>query len=118
MEMDPFLRRTRVWISALVVCGTLFCSSCGTIITRTVGPNWTPPEPTLPRIYSGTIFDCTCFLHPEMHDTHGIGGFCLIDVPFSIIADTVMLPLTIYEQVKYGSYASGEPTGSDKRPEQ
>ncbi len=87
---------------------------CGTIITRYVSPNWRPPEPALPRIYSGTIFDFSCFLLPEMHDTHGIRGFCLVDVPFSIIGDTVILPLTIYEQIKYGSYAADKPTGGNK----
>jgi hypothetical protein len=55
------------------------------------------------------VFDFRCFLRPEMHETQGIGGFCLVDVPFSIIADTVILPLTIYEQIKYGSYAASKP---------
>ena len=91
---------------AIVAFVTLSCTGCGTIMTRYVSPNWTPPEPRLSRIYSGTVFDFRCFFHPEMHDTEGIGGFCLVDVPFSIIADTVILPLTIYEQIKYGSYST------------
>ncbi len=117
MEMDLNLRRTRSRVLGLVVCATIFCSGCGTIITRSVGPNWTPPEQALPRIFSGTLFDFACFLHPEMHDTQGIGGFCLVDVPFSIVADTVILPLTIYEQVRYGSYAAAKPVGGNKRQE-
>jgi uncharacterized protein YceK len=45
-----------------------------------------------------------------MHDTQGLGGFCLVDVPFSLIADTVILPLSIYDQIKYGSYAASKPS--------
>jgi uncharacterized protein YceK len=90
---------------------------CGTLITRYVSPNWTPPAPSLARIYSGTMFDFRCFLRPEMHATQGIGGFCLADVPFSIVADTVILPFTIYEQIRYGSYAAGIPAVADKQPE-
>ncbi len=116
-EMDSISRRTKSPVLGLLVCVTVFTSSCGTIITRYVGPNWTPPEPALPRVYSGTVFDFRCFLHPEMHDTHGIGGFCLLDVPFSVVVDTVILPLTIYEQVKYGSYAADKPIGGNKRLE-
>ncbi len=95
----------------------LTCFGCGTIITRYVSPNWTPPAPKLSRIYSGTQFDFRCFLSPAMHDTQGIGGFCFVDVPFSIIADTVILPLTIYEQVKYGSYATGKTAEENKKAE-
>ncbi len=90
---------------------------CGTLITRFVAPNWSPPDPKLSRIYSGTQFDFRCFLRPEMYETQGIGGFCLVDVPFSIIADTVILPLTIYEQIKYGSYAAGKPAEDNKKTE-
>ena len=95
--------RAGVFLSAVIV---LSCIGCGTLITRYVSPNWTPPAPALPRIYSGTLFDLRCFFRPAMHETQGIGGFCLVDLPFSIVADTVILPLTIYEQVKYGSYAA------------
>ncbi len=50
-----------------------------------------------------------------MHETQGIGGFCLVDVPFSLVADTVILPLTIYEQIKYGSYAASKPKEDKKQ---
>ena len=102
---------------ALAAYITIFCTGCATVITRFAGPNWSPPEPALPRIYSGTLFDCTCLVRPEMHDTQGMRGYCLVDMPFSIIGDTVMLPLTIYEQVKYGSYGAGKPVDGSKRPE-
>ena len=105
----PFMfKRMEHWYLALVAFVTLSCVGCGTIITRYVGPNWSPPEPKLSRIYSGTVFDFRCFLYPKMHETQGIEGFCLVDVPFSIIADTVILPLTVYEQIKYGSYSTSK----------
>ncbi len=106
--MFLILKRPTLSHPFLAVCVLFAFTGCGTIITRYVSPNWTPPAPKLSRIYSGTQFDFRCFLSPSMHDTQGIGGFCLVDVPFSIIADTVILPLTIYEQVKYGSYATGK----------
>jgi len=116
-KMDFLLQRTKLWSLALAACLMIPCMGCGTIVTRFASPNWKPPEPTLPRIYSGTIFDFTCFLYPKMHETQGMGGFCLVDVPFSIIGDTVILPLTIYEQVKYGSYAAVKPMDGKKGPE-
>jgi len=108
LVLPLILKRMGPWFLVLAAIVMLSCMGCGTIITRYVSPNWTPPEPSLPRIYSGTVFDFRCFLHPEMHDTQGIGVFCLVDVPFSFIADTVILPLTIYEQIKYGSYSTGK----------
>ncbi len=111
------MKRTGPLFLVLVVCVMVSCAGCGTLITRFVSPNWSPPDPKLSRIYSGTQFDFRCFLRPEMHQTQGIGGFCLVDVPFSIIADTVILPLTIYEQLKYGSYASGKPAEENKKAE-
>lgn len=98
------------WFQVLAVCAMISCAGCSTIITRLTGPGWQSPDPPLPRIYSGTVFDFRCFLRPEMHDTQGLGGFCLVDVPFSLIADTVILPLSIYDQIKYGSYAASKPS--------
>ena len=106
-EKGSYVKKHGAVVLALAVCVMISCMGCGTIMTRYAAPNWGPPDPALPRIYSGTIFDFRCFLRPHMHDTQGVGGLCLVDVPFGIIADTVMLPLTIYEQVKYGSYAAG-----------
>jgi len=117
LERIYISRRTTSWYLVLGLCVMISSMGCGTIITRYVSPNWTPPAPPLPRIYSGTMFDFRCFLRPEMHDTQGIGGFCLVDTPFSLIADTLILPLTIYEQIKYGSYGTGKPAVGNKQPE-
>ena len=113
-KMNVTLRMRNPWFLALAVSLMIPCMGCGTVITRLAGPNWKSPEQSLPRIYSGTIFDFTCFLHPAIHETQGMQGFCVVDVPFSIIGDTIMLPLTIYEQVKYGSYAAEKTTEGNK----
>jgi uncharacterized protein YceK len=85
---------------------TVFVPGCGTVITRAVGPNWAPPDPPLPRVYSGVLFDLTCLWRPEAYATDTIAGFCFFDLPLSLVADTVILPLTLYEQIKYGSYGT------------
>jgi hypothetical protein len=33
---------------------------------------------------------------------NGDVAFSLLDLPVSLVADTVILPYTIYEQIKYG----------------
>jgi hypothetical protein len=43
---------------------------------------------------------------PEAYATDTIAGFCFFDLPLSLVADTVILPLTLYEQIKYGSYGT------------
>lgn len=60
-----------------------FSSSCGTMISR-------EQDNKLPRIYGGTIFDCQQFTETW--------GLVLMDLPFSFTVDTILLPLTIYEQ--------------------
>ncbi len=98
----------------LAVCLLITSASCSTIITRLAGPNWKPPDKPLPQVYSGTLFDLRCVFTPSMHDTEGLGPLCFIDVPFSLIADTVILPLTIFDQIKYGSYGTFQPAEKEK----
>ncbi len=108
-------KRIKYRIRVLAICTLILCAGCGTIVTRLAGPDWKPPDHPLPRIYSGTLFDIRCLLQPGMYNTQGLGGLCLVDVPFSLIADTVILPFTIYDQIKYGSYATGKPV-VEKQP--
>ncbi|MDH5732065.1 MAG: YceK/YidQ family lipoprotein [Gammaproteobacteria bacterium] len=58
----------------------------------------------MPRIYSGTIFDSRCIYHPDKAGANNMELFCLIDLPLSILLDTLILPYTIYTQIRYGSY--------------
>ena len=66
------------------------------------------------RIYSGVLWDLhvmdpsTAIGQPD--DDREEPYFNLLyafDLPFSLIADTLMLPFTIYEQAVYGSHCSG-----------
>jgi uncharacterized protein YceK len=53
----------------------------------------------LPKVYSGTLLD----VYAVKQNTQ-IGAFLFWDIPFSLLADTMILPLTIYEQSRYGSF--------------
>ena len=66
----------------------LLLAGCMTIMTR--------QEPDLsPRVYGGTTIDLKCVVSLEALPWNGL---CLLDLPFSLVADTLLLPLTIPEQ--------------------
>ena len=95
----------------LGLCIASTVAGCGTIITTELGPtacvNYpSMPPPPLPRTYSGTISDFRVIRHMDDFDRHlsFLASLILIDVPLSLIADTLILPLTIYQQNKYGDY--------------
>jgi len=52
----------------------------------------------MPRVYSGVVFDFWALGNPA-------GVPFLFDMPFSFVADTLILPSTIYDQVQYGSHS-------------
>ena len=59
-------------------------------------PSW------MPQMYSGTLFDLWSMT--DLDVGHGYGCTCAIpDLPLSLVADTVILPITIYRQVKCGN---------------
>jgi uncharacterized protein YceK len=74
---------------------------CGTILTTVVPRSSVNGENdlTIPWVYSGTFFDYHCFWHPLMKGTDNVELFCLIDIPLSVVADTIILPVTIPLQV-------------------
>lgn len=63
---------------------------------------------SIPRIYSGFAYNL-CKLHGEPSRQENLGDsfnnipFFVIDGSFSLVADTVALPFTIYTQNKHGS---------------
>ncbi|WP_460858726.1 YceK/YidQ family lipoprotein [Rheinheimera gaetbuli] len=63
---------------------------------------------SIPRIYSGFSYNL-CKLHGEPSRTTNLGDsfnnvpFFIIDGGFSLVADTVALPYTLYTQGKHGS---------------
>lgn len=57
---------------------------------------------SIPRVYSGVAFDF-CALHAAPDPTGVLIPFVLLDIAASGVADTVVLPYTIYRQSRYGS---------------
>ena len=56
-------------------------------------PQW------MPRVYSGARLDTFCMTkiaEPLL--------FCVLDTPLSLALDTIVLPYTIYGQIKYGNF--------------
>ena len=88
---------------------TFLISGCGTIISHTEGNNYYDThDKTLPRVYSGVIWDFRCFHHPHIESSNNLELFCLIDLPISFALDTLILPYTGYKQIVDGSYISRE----------
>ncbi len=66
----------------------------------------------LVRVYSGVLWDLnvmdpsTSIGQPPDEDPEKpyFNVLYVFDLPFSILADTLMLPFSIYEQTVYGSY--------------
>jgi len=83
-----------VRISVISLClVVLFVSGCATSMTLS------HPCPWNPKIYSGTRMDSLVFKEPK-NEAEGwlrafFGGAMFIDLPFSFVADTVLLPITV-----------------------
>jgi uncharacterized protein YceK len=100
--MDIILYRAIVLIMAATAL-----NGCGTIITLSMQEKDIVDHcNTLPRAYSGTVFDSRCIYHPEHKGTNNAELFCLIDLPLSLGMDTIVLPYTGYKQIQHGSYGS------------
>jgi len=89
----------------------LFLSSCATIGTRPemFGGDFSvncSKVSWYPRVYSGARSDILFITDPSAaHARASI--YMIFDLPFSLVADTLILPFTIYEQIQYGSYTKG-----------
>ena len=100
------------WI--LLILSAASASGCGTINTTfrddAVASNklarWHSRCDSVPRIYSGTVFDY-CTLDAEQRRSTGFDGYpapalIVLDMGLSAVADTVLLPYSIYLQDKHG----------------
>ncbi len=97
-------------IAALSIA-SVFALGCGTMISQV--SYWQDRLPyiytdhaqtvtALPFIYGGTAFDVAVVVDAatvEANDPGGIMVMLVVDLPFSLVADTVLLPLTIYQQI-------------------
>ncbi len=87
----------------VVLATALALTGCGTLVTQTRNFNKgmcdTPDVWPIPRVYSGTVLDIWAVAQGgEM------GGYLFWDIPFSLIADTVILPYTAFRQIRDGSH--------------
>lgn len=99
-----------------IFAAALLLSACATVKTL-------PPSTThvtidhygkksyckeIPRVYSGFAFNlCKLNGEPSQHENLGSSfnnvPFFIIDGAFSVVADTVVLPYTLYTQSQHGS---------------
>ena len=102
-------RKSAVLILALSLTG---CGTVNTVIRSddVVKKNMNEIETkcdSIPRVYSGVSYDF-CYLHARPESTyHGIPSssppLIFVDILFSGVIDTVILPYSIYKQSQDGS---------------
>lgn len=89
------MKRTSI---VLIMC--FFLSSCASVVTRAYGENYT--------YYHGTQFDAGhAFDKP-------LSPILLLDLPFSFVADTLMLPVDLIFSPYCGILAAGREPGYEK----
>ena len=95
-------------INIAIMALALGSTGCGTMLTLTCNPEEVGPEYKhcmLPHIYSGTFYDITCQWGPPLDEgpADTVKAILFYDIPFSLVADTVVLPYTVVKQVKHGN---------------
>ena len=100
------MQNTRI-TPALLLCLMLTLQGCASIYTNRhsfyEADEFSCDEThSIPRVYSGTVLDIYNV------GAENAGFFVLVDVPFSLILDTVLLPYTAYRQFKDGDWYSRE----------
>ena len=104
-------------VSLVCLLMTFLLPSCGTFTTwdSQFEKDQLHGESCMPRVYSGFIWDLNV-----MDPSTGVGQpddereepyfnlLYVFDLPFSLVADTLMLPFSVYDQVMYGSFCAGE----------
>lgn len=102
---------TRKIMAALgVSVAALLLSGCGTVNSVMRKEGDTARElrlaktycQSIPRAYSGVAFDF-CMLHAAPDPTGFLIPLVLVDIAVSAVADTVVLPYTIYRQSADGN---------------
>jgi uncharacterized protein YceK len=93
----------------LLACTALLLSGCSSLVTIAAGSDpesfQCDPNYTIPRIYSGVANDLR-FLRGPYRDKPMV---LFYDSPFSLVADTVFLPYTIFSQATHGNLCEKEP---------
>jgi uncharacterized protein YceK len=86
-------------IIVLIIASMLQCSGCATLYTQISDHNDANDAYgfTVPRAYSGTVLDCHAL------GAENIGFFALVDLPLSLVLDTILFPYTIVRQIRLGN---------------
>lgn len=100
---------------ALIAPWLLILASCGTLLSQAAGKSGCGEHPaTLPNAYSGVVLDVQGGLRYRCHPvgectwfspgpSANVELFLILDVPLSLALDTILLPYTVYRQVKHGN---------------
>jgi len=111
VDLHSHCKRTRVLLVTLAV--STLCG-CGTIGTRMFDDPEKSGDYHGSKIYSGIRGDIQAvgdMLSPDYNkEGRGLWPLFLLDLPFSFIADTLLLPITIYEELSKGSEQKKEAT--------
>ncbi|WP_353224462.1 YceK/YidQ family lipoprotein [Salinisphaera sp. C84B14] len=92
---------------ALVLITCALAPGCGTMMSKNA-ELWEQDcaqdeRVSLPRVYSGTALDLYA-VGKDLPRGGQIGAFLFWDIPFSLVADTVILPYTLYGQIWHGNH--------------
>lgn len=97
----------KVWMTA---CLAAALSGCGTITT--VGNEKGAADDlasahsnckTIPRTYSGVAYNVCTLDGPQRYGVHNPMQTVVLDLALSGVADTLVLPYTVYQQYERGS---------------
>lgn len=94
----------KAFIAALFCCPILLagCSTVATVVGGATGNFDCDPRYSIPRVYSGVANDIR-FIRSSADS-----GLALLDFPFSLAGDTLILPYTLVTQAKHGSLCDKE----------
>lgn len=88
---------TKLIFPAACIALLLLSSGCGTMVSHFGDCGSTPPA----GVYRGTRFDAACIAAPFASEPHvELLPVGLIDLPFSLAADTIILPFDIVDYSK------------------
>jgi len=97
------------FIRLIIGLSTTALMGCSTAYTLTGNTNTTTFESgetcKIPRVYSGVAYDAQIIRNGA--EEWGIAVFAALDLPFSAVADTVLLPYTLVRQAEHGNFCDG-----------
>jgi uncharacterized protein YceK len=106
-----FRLRVVFLFTALLLPGLGGCGTLLFFVSPVRGPALR--DPPLGIVYSGTAAD----LYYVVHGPARLRLLCLFDVPFSLLFDTALLPLTLPVQVAYALTRPPEESSEGSKPE-